>query len=92
MLELETSEVLSEMATGIVVDGVSVQAIVGITEQKRHEISGLMVETLRLVAVALALGPVAVGQLITVDGVDWEVEAVRRSANMVVVNLARNLG
>ena len=92
MITLEVSGLFPELATTMVVDGSTILVIVGEIEQKRHEISGLMVETMQLTAVALEFGPVAVGQEVEIDGVLWEVEAVRRESSLVVVSLMRNLG
>ena len=92
MITLEAAGLFPELGLSVVVDGVPLTALIDQVEQKRHEISGLMVETMQLTAVALELGPVNVGQLLDVDDVEWEVEAVTRTGNMVVVSLVRNLG
>lgn len=92
MIALEVSALFSELSTTVVVDGAPISAIVDAVEQKRHEVSGLMVETMQLTAVALEFGPATVGQEVEIDGVLWEVEAVKRASALVVVNLVRNLG
>lgn len=92
MIALEVSALFSELSTTVVVDGAPISAIVDAVEQKRHEVSGLMVETMQLTAVALEFGPATVGQEVEIDGVLWEVEAVKRASALVVVSLMRNLG
>lgn len=92
MINLEASAFLNELSVTVVVDSAPISAIVDGVEQKRHEVSGLMVETMQLTAVALDFGPATVGQLLDVAGVEWEVEAVRRESSLVVVSLTRNLG
>jgi len=92
MIEIETTTLFPELATTVIVDGVSLAAITGMVEQKHHEVSGLLVETMQLTALAMEIGSVTVGQLMDVEDVEWEVEAVQRVSTILVVVLIRNLG
>ena len=92
MIELEASDFIAELSTAMVVDGSTISAVVGGIEQKRHKVSGMLIETMQITSIAMDFGPAVVGQVLSVNGVEWEVdEAIRESSSLIVVNLSRPL-